>query len=177
MKRLWITLAVVALAAIVALPAAAMKPPTPPVTPTTTEPPAVPSCESGPLPVAAGINNFECEWTPQEIDSTVGTVTVEVDSGAISGLVIFVVDSYPGNICVLEQINKPTNHESVEFPLREADGTTYWNTGGTDWCAQYDGSPQEDLNGPALHIRVVFRAKKGTVVNASFLPVDVADTQ
>jgi hypothetical protein len=146
-------------------------------TTSTTQPPAVQPCKSGPLPVGIG-NYLQCEWTPQEGSSTVGTVTVEVVSGQIGGLAIFVLDSLPGNICVLEQINKPTGHESASFPLVAEDEKTYWSTGGIEWCAQYDEyGTKEDRNGEPLLVRVKYRAKKGTVVNISFSPVDIADTQ
>ena len=80
-----------------------------------TDPPAVGACESvNVIDAVKGTNAFNCEWTPEEVvGSTVGTVTVTVDNGEIGGLVIFVLDSMPGNICVLEQINKPTEHESA----------------------------------------------------------------
>jgi hypothetical protein len=126
---------------------------------------------------STGSNNFVCEWTPKQDGPDGGTVTVEVASGSIGRLAIFVVDSLPGNICVLEQINKPTEHESASFPLVEEEAT-YWSTGGTNWCAQYDEfGPKEDLNGSPLLVRVHFTAKRGAVVNISFSPVDLADTQ
>ena len=121
-----------------------------------------------------GPNALNCEWTPTEPedvgDSTVGMVTVTVDKGEIGGLAIFVLDSMPGNICELVQINKPTALESASFYLVE--GTdTYWNTGGADWCAQYDEfGPKEDLNGEPLHVRVLFRAKGDTDVTISLTP-------
>ena len=139
--------------------------------PPTTEPPVLQPCASD-TTVIGGVN-FECDWTPAE-GSEVGTVTVTVASGEIGGLVIWVLDSLPGNICVLEQINKPTDHESASFSLVEGD-ETYWNTGGTGWCAQYDEfGTKDDWNGQPLHVRVKFRAKKDTVVEISLTPEQVA---
>lgn len=152
----------------------------PPSTTTTepTDPPAVEACLSeNVIDAVKGTNAFNCEWTPTEPDyvddSTVGTVTVTVGNGEIGGLVIFVLDSMPGNVCVLEEINKPTEFESASFNLVE--GTdTYWNTDSADWCAQYDEfGPKEDLNGPPLHVRVFFRAKGETPVTISLTPEQV----
>ena len=136
--------------------------------PTTPEPPVLQPCASV-TTLVDGVTNLFCDWTPMP-GSEIGTVTVTVDSGEIGGLAIWVLDSLPGNICVLEQINKPTNEESASFNLAEGE-TTYWNTGGSDWCAQYDVyGPKNDLNGEPLYVRVQFRAKKNTVVEISLTP-------
>ena len=139
-----------------------------------TEPPDLQPCASvTTIEGVVGLIDFACDWTPMEDSSTIGTVSVEVVSGQIGGLAIFVLDSLPGNICVLEQIDKPTEHESASFPLVDDRGT-YWDTGGTNWCAPYDEfGPKEDLNGPPLHVRVNYRAKKDTVVEISLTPEQV----
>jgi len=138
--------------------------------PPTTEPPVVQPCQS--VTTLDGVTNLFCDWTPEPSPDG-GKVTVTVTSGEIGGLVIWVLDSLPGNICVLEQINKPTNEESASFNLAEGK-ETYWNTGGSDWCAQYDVyGPKADLNGEPLYVRVQFRAKKYTVVTISLTPDQV----
>ena len=134
--------------------------------PPTTEPPVVQPCQS--VTTLDGVTNLFCDWTP-EPGSDVGTVTVTVTSGEIGGLVIWVLDSLPGDICVVEQINKPTETESASFSLVEGE-RTYWSNG-TGWCAQYDEyGPRDDRNGDPLYVRVHFRAKKDTVVEISLTP-------
>jgi hypothetical protein len=118
---------------------------------------------------------------------TTGAVTVTPDGGAISGLVVFVRDASPGDICVLKQEwDGQTGPDFVaefqlaysgldleEFPDYEPyEEEDYWSYGGTNWC--YPQDPVEgmrpDPNGEPLHLQVNFRVKKGTTVNIDLSP-------
>jgi hypothetical protein len=158
-----------------AVPAGAAKPDCKPHQPncsTTTEPPLVQSCATLTTLSGTGSLGFECDWTPRNNGATTGTVTVTVISGEVSRVVLFVRDSSPGDICVLEQWWKATGTVfEASFPL--ADGPeTYWNQGGTNWCEPFDpvAGQRTDLNGDPLHVRVNVRAKKGTVVEVTLSP-------
>jgi hypothetical protein len=148
----------------------------------TTVPSDVPLCDNIPLLGGPGRTSFECVWTPDEptniAENLEGTVTVDVTDGEVSGLVVSVRDSAPGDICVLMQ-EWPDQLGPVfttTFPLADvARGTNYWDFGGTHWCEPYDpiAGPREDLNGKPLHVNVGFVGKKNTVVGT--MRFDTAD--
>lgn len=161
-----------------AVPAGAAKPDCKPhqpncsTTPTTTEPPLAQSCATLTTLSGTGSLGFECDWTPKNDGPTTGTVTVTVISGEVSRVVVFVRDSAPGDICVLEQWDKATGTVfEASFPLKDGRGT-YWDQGGTNWCEPFDpvAGQRTDLNGDPLHLRVNVRAKKGTVIEVSLSP-------
>jgi hypothetical protein len=116
-----------------------------------------------------GQQGFECHWTPEVSSDEMGTVTVETVSGEITRLVIFVRDSSPGDICVLEQDTLGPLVES-SFPLIY-EGENYWESP-IHWCERFDpvAGQREDLNGEPLHLRVNFRGKRGTEVLISLSP-------
>jgi hypothetical protein len=191
MRRFLVLFLFVALAmtVIVALPAAAEKPQCDPDVdvPAYTEdhpicnkdepppePPLTQPCDTIKTLEASGQSTFFCEWTPENLGATSGTVTVEAISGEVSGVVVWVLDSFPGSICVLNQWSNAKTNETVlvsEFPLVYED-ETYWEDG-TNWCAPFDLArvePLPDLNGDPLSVKVNFRVKKDTVVEISLTP-------
>jgi hypothetical protein len=170
--------------------------PTCSTTPTTIpEPPTLQACTDDVLldigNGAAGRVSFGCLWTPNEIEATVGTVTVEPSLG-ISQLVVWVLDSSPGDICVVEQPGTADSAFVATFDLAYGElpvdtdwdqdddypdfepyeNNTYWEFGGTQWCYPQDtvAGMRQDLNGEPLHVRVNFVAKKNTTVNISLNP-------
>jgi hypothetical protein len=172
-KRLLVLAIAMALALAFATTATAKKPPKPPP-----EPPTVEACETDPagmitLTPGSGFTSFECLWTPQNDGSTTGTVTVEATEGSISGLVVFVRDASPGNICVLQQ-EWDGPPFTASFPLADGD-TDYWDFGGTHWCWHVEGfGMRDDPNGAPLHMLVNFRAKKNTTVEITLSPTQEA---
>jgi hypothetical protein len=151
-------------------------PPDPPpatTTTTTTGPVAGQPCET--ITPKNGTNElleFRCDWTPENTGAVSGTIQVEKIKGEVSDVVMFVRDANPGDVCVLEQLRRPTGTLfEVSFPLVH-EGQTYWEQGGTHWCAQFDGVTGEryDSNGDPLHVWVNVRVKKDTVVEISLFP-------
>ncbi len=115
---------------------------------------------------------FRCDWTPENTGALSGTVQVEKIKGEVSNVVMFVRDSDPGHVCVLEQLHRPTGTVfEASFPLVH-EGQNYWEHGGTHWCAQFAGVVGEryDSNGDPLHVWVNVRVKKDTVVKVSLFP-------
>ncbi len=163
---------VFAIAMVMALPAAAKKGSIPgPPDDEPTQP-----CETVTTLSGRGSLGFGCDWTPLESGAT-GTVTVTEISGDVSRVVVFVRDSAPGDICVLEQWDKATGTVfSAQFDLVVGD-QNYWE-GATHWCEQFDpiAGPREDLNGKPLHVQVGVRGKRGTVVAVSLSPGQVPAT-
>ena len=138
----------------------------PPVT--TTEPPSIPSCATVTNLTGAGAG-MTCLWTPDrgsgETPST-GLVTVETTSGELSGLVIWVRDSAPGDICVLEQLHKPgTGTFVASFPLATG-SESYWDEP-VHWCSRFDPifGERDDLNGEPLHLGVSFDTRANRVAD------------
>ncbi len=86
---------------------------------------------------------------------------------------MFVRGSDPGDICLLEQWDRPTGDVvEASFPLVGDNGETCWTQGGTHWRAQFDpiAGEREDENGNPLHVKVDVRGKKGTVVEVTLIP-------
>lgn len=136
-----------------------------------------------PFVAESGLIKFECLWTPAESATDVGTVTVEATEGSISGVVVFVRDDSPGDICVLEQDwdgqTGPSYTASFDLaygplnePFSDYSGQTYWTWDSGQWCYPQDGdfNMREDSNGKPLHLRADFRAKKGTTVEITLFP-------
>ncbi|MDF1596843.1 MAG: hypothetical protein P1T08_12265 [Acidimicrobiia bacterium] len=181
---------VTALAVLVALAAPAAGKGKPPQ-----EPAAVRECAitaDGEISLSGtGTIRFECLWTPAESDTGVGTVTVKaVDpisrepvEGPISRVIVFVLDDSPGDICVLEQDweghTGPSYTASFDLAYSEMtdpfswySNQTYWTWDAGHWCYPQDGDfdMRDDSNGKPLHLRVDFRAKKGTTVEITLSP-------
>ncbi len=153
--------------------------------PPTTEPPTIDPCKT--TTRLEGSVRFDCEWTPKDT-GTDGTVTVEVIRGEISKVAVWVLDDFPGDICVLNQWNNAKTKDNVfkvDVPLVNAEIETYWeNTrdlhhgvfhaeNGAHWCAQFDDNrvePLADLNGNPLHVAMNLRVRKGTVVEVTLTP-------
>lgn len=173
-KALLIAALVFALMATVASTALAKKPDNPgnkPTTTTTTEPAVAQPCETI-TTLSSSQLQFGCDWTPESTAATTGIVQVTEISGEVSHVVMFVRDSDPGDICVLEQLNKPTGTVfQASFPLIH-EGQTYWEHGGTNWCSPFDpiAGDRHDSNGEPLHVSVSVRVRKGTVVEVSLVP-------
>lgn len=171
MKRMFTLCLALATAVALAVPASAAKggKPGPP-----DESPTIQPCPTVNTLPASGQVGFECEWTPVNDGSTRGTVTVATtnadEGGEMTRLVIFVRDSSPGDICVLEQLDKPIPLEVVASFDLTRNGDTYWDRP-TDWCEGLEGVPdRDDLNGEPLHLRVNVRGKRGTTVQISLSP-------
>lgn len=129
------------------------------------------------------------------------TVTVsDIEGGIKKAPVVFVLDDFPGDICVLEQswVAKPGQDYEVSFDLVYGDvpvptpgdrdvldysawlGNSYWDfvwqegmEPGTHWCAPQDSvldSLRLDTNGTSLHFRVVFEAGKGGQLDITLSP-------
>ena len=137
----------------------------------------------------------ECLWTPAADVSVEGTVTV-TPNRAISSLVVFVRDSSPGDICMLEQPGKADAPFVASFDLAYGElaepdgwdpyniypnfsdwtGQNYWDFSyegdGAHWCYPQDGvqGMREDLNGKPLHVNVGWIAKKNTTVDVALFP-------
>ena len=160
------------------------------------EPPTLQACPSQPFPIEVlkpGPISYECLWTPENRGTSPPSGTVKVDSlDGISSLVVFVLDDFPGDICLLVQgaenqtepdgfflgsfdltygsmadIVEGAGWDPQDYPEDERPppfepyvGQTYWTFAGTHWCYPQDGvaGMREDLNGPALHLSVRFRA-------------------
>lgn len=140
-------------------------------TTTTTEAPALQPCNTVNEDSGTGRISFACDWTPANDGSNVGTVTINT-SREVSSLVVFVRDSAPGDICALEQWDRPRGTVfEASFPLAD-EGSNYWETGGVNWCELFDpvAGQRLDLNGEPLHLSVNLVAKKGTVVTVSLSP-------
>lgn len=138
----------------------------------TTAPPVVPSCaEIPPIEVTkGGYFGIECEWTPAYDEAaTWGSVTATVTKGSVSWLVMLVRDSNPGDICLLEEWDKPSAAElEASFPL-VLGSDTYWDVG-EKWCSGVASGFRDDLNGDPLNLVVNLRGKRGTVVEVSLTP-------
>jgi len=179
LKMLMTLVALAALLVMTAAPTVAKKPDNPgkpdttTTTTTTTEPVVAQPCKTVTTLRGTGDLWLDCEWTPQDNGAMTGTVTVTVANGEVSRVVVFVLDSAPGDICILEQWQRGAtgNVFIAEFPLIYEDETTYWDNG-TNWCEPFDPilGQRSDLNGEPLHVRVGVRAKKGTVVEVSLYP-------
>jgi hypothetical protein len=151
-------------------------------TTTTTEPPTLQPCDEAilgvPQPVR-GFVGFDCDWTPENDGAETGVVNVATLKGEVTRLVIFVRDSSPGDICVLEQLDKPIGSPVVSsFPMVfDSDPSVagfeenYWDSK-TNWCERFDpiAGQREDLNGEPLHLTVNVRGKPGTEVLISLSP-------
>ena len=140
----------------------------PPVT--TTEPPSIPSCATVTNLEGAGAG-MTCLWTPDRGSGetpTSGRVTVETTSGELSRLVIWVRDSAPGDICVLEQLHKPgTGTFVASFRLVTGDPdelVSYWDEP-VHWCSHFDPifGERDDPNGEPLHLGVSFDTRANRV--------------
>lgn len=133
----------------------------------------------------SGLNRLECLWTPEEKDTESGTVTVRPTSGAISGVVVFVRDASPGDICVLEQdwdaqTGPPYTAsfalvygdlpDDVNPDFGPFENQTYWKWDAGHWCYPQDGAMRDDPNGKPLHLKLSFRATKGTEVEIVLSP-------
>ncbi len=151
----------------------------------TTQPSPLEACTSEVISgiSATGRTEVECLWTPKNAGTIVGSVTVEADPGAISGVVVFVRDDSPGDICVLEQDwdgqTGPSYTASFDLaygdlpdPFAEYANQTYWSWDGPHWCYPQDGDSdmRDDSNGKDLHLHVSFRAKKGSTVDITLNP-------
>ncbi len=175
---------------------------TPPTMPTV--PPALQPCEDH-FTVTGEREQvvFECDWIlPDEAPEAVvdGVVTVRLDEGEVSGLVVMVRDSSPGDLCELSWPGKTsrgwewyqgplTGALDLTFPLTDNRGT-YWafdyldNSGdlqpstGEHWCGPYDpiDGLRDDLNGEPLHLRVILdgnknKNKETAIVSVTLSPV------
>lgn len=142
-------------------------------TTTTTEPPMIPSCDEIPPIVVTqgGYFGIECEWTPAfDGEAPAGTVTATA-TGSVSWLVMVVRDSNPGDICVLEEWDRPSASVlEASFPLVSGN-ESYWESP-VHWCSRFDGAAgtRDDLNGEPLNVVVNLRGKKGTIVEVSLDP-------
>ena len=145
----------------------------PTTTTSTTEPAVDQACETITTLPAAGQSSFGCDWTPTDTGTSTGTIEVRTISGEVSRVAVFVRDSDPGDICLLEQWEKPTSDVvEASFPLIYDNGETYWTHGGTHWCAPFDDviGERADLNGNPLHLEVSVRGKKNTIVEVTLTP-------
>ena len=182
---------VTALAVLVALAAPAAGKGKPPQEP---DPPTTADCNTNggglllgsdghPFTAESGLNKLECLWTPAESATDAGTVTVEGTEESISGVIVFVRDDSPGDICVLEQDweghTGPAYSASFNLaygemtdPFSGYSDQTYWTWDAGHWCYPQDGDfdMRDDSNGKPLHLRVDFRAKKGTTVAITLSP-------
>jgi hypothetical protein len=157
-----------------------------------TEPPMIGPCKTTTrLPV--GSSHLDCEWSPANTGATFGTVKVEaIGDGEISKVAVWVLDDFPGDICVFDQWNNAKTRDKVfevQFPLVNADGDTYWEFDddddpatepivGAHWCSQFDDARVDrldDLNGEPLHVRVNLRVGKGTVVDVTLATLTPAE--
>ena len=171
---------------------------TPPTMPTpTTMPPTPQPCEDQ-FTVNGGREQvlFECDWTPQGDGPSTGTIAVTKVSGEVSGLVVMVRDSSPGDLCELswpgmtsrgwEWYQGPlTDALDLTFPLTDDRGT-YWafsyidnndtaqTSAGAHWCGPYDpiDGLRDDLNGDPLHLSVRLdgnrnKNKENAIVNVT----------
>lgn len=141
-------------------------------TTTTSQVPSIGTCEAQLVLGSSGVTRFDCDWSPTfATAATSGVINVSTVSGELTHLVVFVRDSSPGDICVLEQRKRPIAPEfEASFPLRVGD-ESYWDTP-THWCSRFDpvDGTRADLNGDPLHLSVSIRAKRGTVVEVSLTP-------
>jgi hypothetical protein len=179
--------------------------PTTTTSPTIPEPPALQPCEDQ-FTVTGGREQvvFECDWIlPDEAPDAVvdGVVTVHLDEGEVSGLVVMVRDSSPGDFCDLYWPEKPsrgsewydgplTGDLELTFPLNDDRGT-YWdfdyldNSGvlqsstGAHWCGPYDpiDGLRNDLNGDPLHLRVFFDGNKNKNKETAIVSVTLSPVQ
>lgn len=132
MKRLWITLAVVALAVIAALPATAKKPPKPPTTTTTTT--AIPDFVDCSFDPVTGVldswhghldDERQCIWN---VDHPGDTFRFQIQSDpddpvATVKLPVLIVNDdivFPSNKCFWARQNGP---QPLDFP---AEGDNLW---------------------------------------------------
>ncbi len=167
-------------------------------TTTTTAAPQLAACTTDMTVTGEGSTSFECLWTPEfDASATVATVTVSNIVGGIKKApVVFVLDDFPGDICVLEQswVGKPGQDYEVSFDLVYDEvpdgyeawlGHSYWDfvyddeaiptdpIVGAYWCAPQDfvlDSLRLDTNGTPLHLRVVFDAGKGGQLDITLSP-------
>jgi hypothetical protein len=173
-------------------------PPTSTTTTTTTEPP-LQACPTETWTIGGNAQtSFDCLWTPEfDASATVATVTVSnIEGGIKKAPVVFVLDDFPGDICVLEQswVAKPGQDYEVSVDLVYDEvpdgyeawlGHSYWDfvyddeaiptdpIVGAYWCAPQDfvlDSLRLDTNGTSLHLRVVFEARKGGQLDITLSP-------
>jgi hypothetical protein len=128
---------------------------------------------------------LDCLWTPVNDGSPTGKVLFSNMEGIRSG-VVWVLDDFPGDICVIEQGwgSRDGSTFEAEFDLvygptllgYEAwEGQDYWDFTyepddlstdpivGSYWCAPQDqasDSYREDTNGTPLHLRVLLNTTK-----------------
>ena len=96
--------------------------------PPTTEPPLA-ACEDVMTIPAARSGGIECLWTPQNPIGTTSGVVGVTTSQELRSLVVFVRDSEPGDICVLDQLHRPegTYFESaVPLAYPQGDPSEYY---------------------------------------------------
>lgn len=165
--------------------------------PTPTTAPQLAACTTDMTVTGEGSTSFDCLWTPVNDGSTVATVTVSnIEGGIKKAPVVFVLDDFPGDICVLEQswVGKPGQDYEVSFDLfydavpegyETWLGHSYWDfvyddeaiptdpIVGAYWCAPQDSvldSLRLDTNGTPLHLRVVFNAGKAGQLDITLSP-------
>jgi len=154
-------------------------------TTTTTMPPDLQACRDQ-FTVNGGREQvlFECDWTPQDDGSSTGTIAVTKVSGEVSGLVVMVRDSSPGDLCELSwpgmtsrdwewYEGRLTGAIELTFPLTDPRGD-YWafeytnndlevvESSGEHWCGPYDPivGLRTDHNGDPLHLSVLLDGNK-----------------
>ena len=135
---------------------------------------------------------FECLWTPEAAETTVGSVSVNPFEGTIRYLAVFVRDDSPGDICLLRNEcdgqppfvasfdlaygNLPDDEtwdpDDLYPDFAPYENQTYWSFGGIHWCYPMDGvdGMREDTNGAPLHLYVALRAEKDTTVQIALFP-------
>lgn len=146
-------------------------------------PPNVPvACDQAITLAGGGTVEFECLWSPADPGSDgnwagrVG-ITARDQLGSLvelGSLVVFVRDSSPGDVCLLEQLSQPAG-SLFEFDVPLVYGTDeYWAGNQESWCGRFDdGGGRDDLNGEPLHLSVNFRSKRNTSVDISLTVVEL----
>jgi hypothetical protein len=153
--------------------------------------PELEACETNMPNVTGGL---DCLWTPVNDGTSRGKVLFSDMEGIRSG-VVWVLDDFPGDICVLEQGwgSRDGSTFEAEFDLVYGDtllgydaweGRNYWDFAykaddlstdpiGAHWCAPQDlasDSIREDTNGTPLHLRVLIKAMKGGHLDITLSP-------
>jgi hypothetical protein len=201
LKMLMTLVALAALLVMTAAPTVAKKPDNPgkPDTTTTTPAPQLAACTTDMTVTGEGSTSFDCLWTPKKVNEgdKVATVTVSnIEGGIKKAPTVFVLDDFPGDICVLEVswVGKPRQDYEVSFDLFYDEvpdgyeawlGSSYWSfvydddairtepIVGAHWCAPQDfvlDRLRLDTNGTPLHLRVVFDAGKGGQLDITLDP-------
>jgi hypothetical protein len=113
-----------------------------------------------------------CDWTPvYDASALTARVGVEVTSGEVVRVVIFVRDSDPGDVCALEQWDRPATDSFEAFFDLVVGDETYWDAS-THWCSHLDeiAGTRSDLNGDPLHVQVNYRGTKDSSVRITLKP-------